>query len=153
MIIQKKLFTRLAAFIGILALSACAQLGLDEPVILDSDLAFEFGSAELTPAGARQIDMYVPSLAYRHPTRLEVVGHTDRIGSDDYNNRLSLQRAETVAQRLLMSGKFREDIVRIRGMGSRDPVVQCPDSDRQTLIDCLAPNRRVEIRVTETIRR
>lgn len=153
MMIQKKLFTRLALAVSAMALSACAQLGLDEPVILDSDLAFEFGSAELTPEGARQIDMYVPSLAYRHPTRLEVVGHTDRIGNDDYNNKLSLRRAEAVAERLLMSGKFKDDVVRTRGLGSRDPIVQCPDSDRQTLIDCLAPNRRVEIRVTETIRR
>src|SRR5699024_9963243 len=153
MIIQKKFLAGLAMAASALFLAGCAQLGLDEPVILDSDLAFEFGSADLTPQGARQIDMYVPSLAYRHPTRLEVVGHTDRIGNDDYNQKLSLRRAETVAQRLLMSGKFKDDVVRTRGMGSRDPVVQCPDTDRQTLIDCLAPNPRSVIRVTGTNRR
>lgn len=154
MTIKTSWFSRLAVLAGIVALSACAQLGLDEPMILDSDLAFEFGSAELTPEGIRQIDMYVSSLAaYKQPTRLEIVGHTDRIGSVEYNKRLSVKRAETVAQRILMSGKFNEDIVHTRGMGPHDPIVHCTDTNRQALIDCLAPNRRVEIRVTEAPRR
>ncbi len=153
MMIRKKNLLGAIGLAGAMALAGCAELGLDEPVILDSDLAFEFGSSDLTPEGEKKIDMYVPSLVYRHPTRLEVVGHTDRIGSDSYNQTLSEKRAESVGQRLLMSGKFDADQIKTRGMGSRDPVVQCDDTDRQALIDCLSPNRRVEIRVVETIRR
>lgn len=147
--IYKKHIVRAFCFSLFLLLSACAHLDMDEPIILDSDLAFGFGSAELTEAGKKQIDMYVPSLAYRNKIQLEIVGHSDRIGNPTANQKLSERRAQAVADRLLLSGKLDRDIIRVRGLGSKDPVVHCDQKSKQALIDCLAPNRRVEIRVID----
>lgn len=144
-------------FAGLLVASfligGCAHLDMEEPLILDGDVAFEFGKAELTPRGAQQIDMYVATLANSGEIRLEVLGHTDRIGSDSVNNQLSKARAQTVKDRLTKDDKLKPEHIRVRGMGSKDPIVYCDQTDRQALIDCLAPNRRVEIKVVGTIYR
>lgn len=139
--------TRLAGLACALILTACAHT--EKPIILDSDVSFRFGSAELTPEGRKKIDMYVPSLVARGEIRLEVIGHTDRIGSDSANMTLSQRRADAVRDQLVASGKIKPDHIRTRGLGARDPIVQCNQTARQALIDCLAPNRRVEIIVTE----
>lgn len=130
-----------------LTLGACAHT--PKPIILDSDVSFEFGKAELTPEGRKQIDMYVPSLLARGEIRLEVVGHTDRIGSDAANMALSKRRADSVRNQLLSSGKIQPDQIRTRGVGPRNPIVHCDQRNQQELIACLAPNRRVEINVTD----
>lgn len=137
-------------FLGLvsaLLLTACAHT--EKPLILDSDVSFKFGSSELTPEGRNKIDMYVPSLVARGEIRLDIIGHTDRIGSDSANQALSKRRADAVASQLLASGKINPDHVRTRGLGPRDPIVECHDTNQQALINCLAPNRRVEINVTE----
>src|SRR5690625_6511208 len=84
-------------FLG-LTLVACAELGLEpnDTIVLDSDVLFDFGQADLKPEGKRQIEQYVPLIKARGRTWIEVVGHTDRIGSKSTNDRLSLQRAEPV---------------------------------------------------------
>lgn len=151
MFIRKSVFRTFCLSL-IFFLSACAHMDMEDTMILDSDLAFAFGSAELTEQGKKQIDMYVPSLAYRNKIQLEIVGHSDRIGNPTANQRLSERRAQAVADRLLLSGKLDQDIIRVRGLGSRDPVVQCDQQAKQALIDCLAPNRRVEIRVIDILR-
>ncbi|HLR81974.1 MAG TPA: OmpA family protein [Paenalcaligenes sp.] len=136
-----------ALFLG-LSLVACAQLGLkpNDTIILDSDVLFDFGQAELKPEGKRQIEQYVPLIKARGKTWIEVVGHTDRIGSKSTNDRLSMERAESVRQILIANG-LNPDRIRARGLGSRSPKVECPDQARDALIECLAPNRRVVIDV------
>ena len=134
-------------------IAGCAHFDMEEPLILDGDVAFEFGKAELTPRGAKQIDMYVATLTNSGEIKLEVLGHTDRIGSDNVNEKLSRERAQTVKDRLTKDGKLKPDHIRVRGMGSKDPIVYCDQQVRQALIDCLAPNRRVEIKVVGTIYR
>jgi|SRR5690625_4208249 len=131
-----------------LALTACAQMGLqaNDPIVLDSDVLFEFGKAELKPEGQKQIEQYVPLIKARGDTWVEVVGHTDRIGDQRLNDKLSLERAESVRNLLIANG-LKADRVRARGLGSKNPRVDCPDMPRQELIDCLAPNRRVVIDV------
>jgi len=136
-----------ALFLG-LSLVACAELGLkpNDTIVLDSDVLFDFGQAELKPEGKRQIEQYVPLIKARGKTWIEVVGHTDRIGSKSTNDRLSLERAESVRQILIANG-LDPDRIRARGLGSRSPKVECPDQARDALIECLAPNRRVVIDV------
>lgn len=144
---KKTRITALSALFAAALLSGCAHT--EKPIILDSDVSFKFGSAELTPEGRKQIDMYVPSLASRGEIRLEVVGHTDRIGDPKANVALSKRRAEAVSRELTRSGRIKPDQIKTRGVGSVSPVVQCNQANRQALIDCLAPNRRVEINVTD----
>jgi len=78
------------------------------------------------------------------------MGYTDRIGSDANNQALSEARARTVADFLIGKG-LPADKVSIQGNGESNPVTgtQCDAvKARAALIDCLAPDRRVEVRVT-----
>lgn len=143
----KKIPSVFAAIAAALILAGCAHT--PDIIILDSDVSFAFGEAQLTPEGQRQIDMYVPSLASRGEIRLEIIGHTDRIGSDAANMALSKRRADAVRDRIVASGRIDPDRIKTRGVGSRNPVVQCNQTNRNELIKCLAPNRRVEINVTD----
>src|SRR5690625_1572129 len=138
-----------ALFLGA-TLVACAQLGLEpnDTIVLDSDVLFEFGQADLKPEGKRQIEQYVPLIKARGRTWIDVVGHTDRIGSKQANDRLSLERAQSVRNLLIANG-LNPDRIRARGLGSRHPKVECPDQARAALIECLAPNRRVVINVRD----
>ena len=144
---KKSLAGFLGAFFIALLLAGCAHT--PDLIVLDSDVSFEFGKAELTPEGAKQIDMYIPSLAARGEVRLDIVGHTDRIGSYESNMALSKRRADAVRDRLVASGRINPDQIRTRGVGPRNPVVNCDQQNRNELIKCLAPNRRVEINVTD----
>lgn len=146
-IIKKIPSAALAGIFAAVVLAGCAHT--PDLIVLDSDVSFEFGKAELTPAGRKQIDMYVPSLASRGEIRLDVIGHTDRIGSDAANMALSKRRADAVRNQILSSGRIKPDQIRTRGVGPRSPVVTCDQKNQQALIKCLAPNRRVEINVTD----
>ncbi|HEX6157226.1 MAG TPA: OmpA family protein, partial [Burkholderiales bacterium] len=87
----------------------------------------------------------LPQLANVHHIALS--GHTDELGSDDYNQRLSEQRANAVRDYLVAKGV---DVSRIEvvGLGRTVPVKSCLGQKGAALIDCLAPNRRVELAVT-----
>src|SRR5690625_6958326 len=110
-----------ALFLG-LSLVACAQLGLkpNDTIILDSDVLFDFGQAELKPEGKRQIEPYVPLIKARGKTWIEVVGHTDRIGSKSTNDRLSMECAESFRQILIANG-LNSDRLRSLRLGSSSP--------------------------------
>ena len=144
-IIKKIPAAKISVLAAAFVLAACAHT--PDLIILDSDVSFEFGKAELTPEGRKQIDMYVPSLVTRGEIRLDVVGHSDRIGSDSANMALSKRRADAVRNQLLSSGKLKPEQIKTRGVGPRSPVVYCDQTNQQALIECLAPNRRVEINV------
>jgi outer membrane protein OmpA-like peptidoglycan-associated protein len=76
---------------------------------------------------------------------VSVIGHTDRIGGDDYNMKLSEQRANSVADYMVGKGAPAGSITRI-GKGESEPVVQCENAANwKALVECLAPNRRVVV--------
>ena len=75
---------------------------------------------------------------------VDITGHTDRLGSDEYNLELSKRRAEAVKGYLVDKG-VEPGRLRALGKGESNPVVECPDADPATLIKCLEPNRRVEV--------
>jgi OOP family OmpA-OmpF porin len=77
-----------------------------------------------------------------------VTGHTDRIGTQQYNQRLSERRADAVRDYLVSRG-VPKDRIETLGMGKTQPVpgVVCNQKNLKELIVCLAPNRRVEIEV------
>jgi len=81
--------------------------------------------------------------------KLEVVlvtGHTDRLGTDAYNEKLSVRRADVVRDYLVSKGVPKDKIETI-GMGEKQPLVQCDQKNLKELIACLQPNRRVEVEV------
>ena len=125
---------------------------VDQTFNLSSDVLFAFGKAELKPEGMQALDALYQQIVDVKPKdgNAMVMGYTDRIGSDANNQALSEARASTVANFLIGKG-LPADKVSIQGNGESNPVTgtQCDAiKARAALIDCLAPDRRVEIRVT-----
>ena len=117
-----------------------------QKITLDSKALFDFDKAVLKPAGKEAIDSQVVG-KLAAVTKLEVVlvtGHTDRLGTDAYNQKLSERRADAVRDYLVSKGIPKDKIETI-GMGEKQPVVQCDQKNMTALIECLQPNRRVEI--------
>jgi len=103
-----------------------------------SDVLFKSGSAELLP-GARERLAKVSGIVLAYPgLHLEVEGHTDSIGGDDYNQSLSERRAQAVRAYLVQQGTAANAIV-ARGLGKTEPVASndTPEGRQQ--------NRRVEL--------
>ena len=99
---------------------------------------FVEGTDELNPAAKGAIDRVVAEVAARPSPEIAVVGHTDFVGSDQYNDTLSLQRAFRVRDLLVQRG-VPENIIQPAGRGKREPLVQASS-------DVAEPrNRRVEI--------
>ncbi|CAB3747251.1 OmpA family protein [Paraburkholderia humisilvae] len=120
-----------------------------EMISLSADALFEFGRGDLAAIrdeGRRQLDQIAVRLrALDAVDRLVVSGYTDRLGSASYNLRLSSLRADTVRRYLSNSGVTVP--IDARGFGKAQPGSTCAMREREVLIDCLARDRRVEIRV------
>lgn len=136
------------------ALGACTPPPVAAPVApipqkmtLQADATFRFDRGDLAgmlPAGKAKLDELIHDLKQvEDVTGIRIEGFTDRLGGDSYNRELSARRAETV-KRYLQSGGVNIPIT-ARGRGKEDPAVQCNDRNREALIACLEPNRRVEL--------
>lgn len=116
---------------------------------LSADGLFAFGRASIedfSPEGRAALDDLAARLAGRNVEIVHVIGHSDRIGTALANQRISSQRANSVRDYLVERGVPDERITAV-GRGSVEPVVECEGNRGQAVIDCLAPNRRVEVRV------
>lgn len=117
---------------------------------LGADGLFRFDGrslADLRPEGRRKLDALAGDIkGSRSVSAIRVTGHTDRLGSSSYNQALSLARANTVRDYLVQAG-VPAQTMQVQGKGESEPKVQCAQTRRAELIDCLAPNRRVEIEV------
>jgi outer membrane protein OmpA-like peptidoglycan-associated protein len=110
------------------------QLKLNVP----GDLSFDTGRADIKPNMRPILDQFANGLSGQPGTEVRIFGHTDNTGSDDLNNRLSLQRAEATRQYLAARGVDPSRIT-VAGHGEREPVADNgSDAGR-------ARNRRVEI--------
>ncbi len=124
-----------------------------QKVSLNADGLFRFDGAQpddLLPEGRERIARLAHEIQanFKVLHYVTVTGHTDRLGTDAYNQALSQARANTVRDLLVQAGIAR-DKVRATGMGKRQPVVSDCEGTRATpeLVRCLQPNRRVEIDV------
>jgi len=117
-------------------------------VTLSADALFMFDKSDLRNMqreGREKLDQLAGQLRrMRTLKRAQVFGYTDRLGSDSHNVMLSQSRADTVRNYLVQRG-VPANLLDARGMSSADPVVTCDLKNKQALIDCLQPNRRVEI--------
>jgi OOP family OmpA-OmpF porin len=123
-------------------------------VNLTSRELFEFNKATLTDDAKRRLDAeVVAKLREVGDVRyINVNGHADRLGSGQYNQQLSEKRADAVRAYLVSKGVDASKVETF-GFGKTTPVKSCPDQkDRKSLIDCLAPNRRVEVEIQGTPR-
>ncbi|MGJ4802981.1 OmpA family protein [Luteimonas sp. SDU82] len=114
---------------------------------LSGDFLFDFDQDVLTARGMEVLDQLARQLSGTR-SRVDIVGHTDRLGSVAYNQDLSERRARTVADYLVSRGIERERLG-TSGRGEAEQVKQC-EGERPTpeLRACLHPNRRVAISIT-----
>lgn len=123
-------------------------------VTLQSDTLFGFDQSIIRAEGKKQLDDEVIGKMKEYP-QIELVlvtGHADRIGSDAYNLQLSQRRADAVKDYLVEQGV---DSARIQtaSKGESEPVVTCDEVQGKAggrskeLIECLKPNRRVEVEI------
>jgi OOP family OmpA-OmpF porin len=124
-----------------------------EKVSFSADVLFDFDKAELKPEGKDALDGFVDKLRGVNYEVIVAVGHTDRIGTEAYNKRLSVRRAEAVKAYLVSKG-VPANKVYTDGKGKSDPVTkpgQCPGTRvTKALIQCLQPDRRVDVEVAGT---
>jgi outer membrane protein OmpA-like peptidoglycan-associated protein len=119
---------------------------------LSADALFAFGRsgvADIKPDGNAELKRIAAEISAAKDSQVTVVGHTDRIGSDASNQRLSQARADTV-RGVLVSHGVAAGSIRAEGRGEAEPITRdCADSlARRALVACLAPDRRVEIAVS-----
>lgn len=128
------------------------EVGPDKPafekITLQAEVLFDFDKATLRDEGKKILDAEVTEKMKAHP-EIEIVlitGHTDRIGTDNYNQRLSERRANQVKQYLMSQG-IEEGRLHAVGKGEKEPVVDCKGIYGKKAIECLQPNRRVVVEV------
>ncbi|WJF91772.1 OmpA family protein [Paraburkholderia bonniea] len=115
---------------------------------LKADSLFGFDRSDeggMLPAGKADLDALVQALREQggKVRGMRINGYADRLGRVTYNQKLSLQRAETVQSYLRRHGVTVP--MTAAGLGAEHPLVECQQKERSALIQCLAPNRRVEI--------
>ena len=116
------------------------RVGEGIAVTFESGLLFPFNSTDLLPAGRNNLQGLASSLSRYPDTEVLIVGHTDDVGSDAYNQGLSVQRAEAAAAVLAAAGVPRNRI-QTAGRGESEPIAGNGDeASRQQ-------NRRVEVAI------
>jgi len=127
-----------------------------EKITLAADALFDFDKATLRPEGKAKLDDVASKVKDISLEVIIAVGHADRIGKDAYNQKLSERRAEAVKAYLVGKG-IEANRVYAEGKGEKQPKTKpddCkmkPESSRnKKLVECLQPDRRVEIEVIGT---
>lgn len=124
-------------------------------VSFSADALFTFDKAEVRPEGRRALEKFATELRGTTFEHISVIGHTDRIGSDAYNLRLSKRRADAVKSILVESAGLDAAKIDAEGHGKSDAVTkpgECEGKRSPKLIACLQADRRVDIEVRGTQR-
>ncbi len=116
---------------------------VSEKVTFAADAFFDFDKTALKPEGKAKLDDLVSKMGGINLEVIIAVGHTDSVGSDAYNQKLSVARSEAVKAYLLSKG-VEKNRVYTEGKGEKQPVADNKTSEGR------AKNRRVEIEVVGT---
>jgi len=123
-----------------------------EKVTVAADALFDFNKATLRPEGKAKLDDVVAKSKQLVLEVVIAVGHADRIGSAAYNQKLSEKRAASVKDYLVSKG-IPANRIYTEGKGSKQPVTkpdQCKGPKSAKVIECLQPDRRVDIEIIGT---
>jgi outer membrane protein OmpA-like peptidoglycan-associated protein len=113
-------------------------LAAQPPKSMSFTLYFDTNSTEVSAAARPVLAELFAEVAKRAAVEVQVTGHTDRVGTDTDNDRLSLERAEAVRAMLIQRG-IQATFIRAVGRGEREPLVPTPDEQSEPR------NRRVEV--------
>lgn len=105
-----------------------------------NDVLFAFNKSDLTPAARSELDSLMAKLQNADVVSIKVVGHTDSVGSDAYNQALSERRASSVADYLLSQGLAPNKLTS-EGKGESEPIADNESEEGR------AKNRRVELHI------
>lgn len=112
---------------------------------LGSDtINFDFDKADLRPANKELLSRIAGVLLTSSGYRVQIFGHTDDIGTQEYNQELSLRRAEAVRNYMVEAG-LDPSIITVKGFGKSNPLVEGSSAEAR------AKNRRVEIGIIDTV--
>ncbi|MDR2166141.1 MAG: OmpA family protein [Zoogloeaceae bacterium] len=125
-------------------------------ITLDADALFDFNKDTLRPEGQASLDELASQAGQLDLEVITAVGHTDRIGKEAYNQRLSERRAASV-KRYLISKGIADNLIYTEGRGETQPVtgdscngIGAENGRNKRLVACLQPDRRVDIEVIGT---
>lgn len=125
---------------------------LKETLTLEADALFAFNKftiGDMLPQGHHALNnaiAQIKELEGQEQVSVYVIGHTDRLGDEAYNLDLSDKRAKSVVAYMLSRG-IKPVTINALGAGEYIPVKQCSEGNRKQVIQCLQPNRRVEIMI------
>lgn len=123
-----------------------------QSIDFSADALFGFNQAVLSPAGRAALDDFARQLGGAQYEAIFVTGHTDRLGTAKYNQKLSERRAHAVKNYLVRKG-VPANRINTDGRGETQPVTRpgdCKGPRSARLIACLQPDRRVHVEVTGT---
>ncbi|MDO9050045.1 MAG: outer membrane beta-barrel protein [Methylotenera sp.] len=122
-----------------------------ETITIEASKLFDFDEAKLKDTSVLDNEVVPKMKGNRIFTSVKVTGHTDKFGSEAYNQKLSEKRANQVRDYLISQGIEADRLLAV-GKGEMIPLVDCDGvKGRKALIECLAPNRRVEIEATRSM--
>ena len=121
-------------------------------VSFNADVLFGFDRAVVSTSGKHALDKFTNELQGTEFDHITIEGNTDRIGTQMYNEKLSLQRAEAVKAYLVSNSRLNAAKITTVGKGSGSPVTAAGDCKNiktsAAVIACLEPDRRVDVEVT-----
>jgi OOP family OmpA-OmpF porin len=120
-----------------------------QKVTLAADVRFDFDKSAIKPNFKDRLDALSSQIGGINLEVVIAIGHADPIGTLQYNQKLSVRRADA-AKAYLVSKGIEPNRVYTEGKGETQPVKACPKLSGKSLIDCLQPNRRVELEVIGT---
>ena len=120
-----------------------AAAPVTEKVTLAADVLFDFDKAVVKPEGQAKLDELVGRMKAINLEVIIAIGHTDSIGSDAYNQKLSMRRATAVKTYLTSKG-IEANRIYTEGKGEKQPVASNATKDGR------AKNRRVDVEVVGT---
>lgn len=117
--------------------------------IEDRTVTFSFDSAKLTDDAKQRLNSLAGALNNTNNIReVTILGYTDKIGPSEYNKKLSVERAHMVKDYLASQGYINTKVAELHGYGEQDSVTNCTGSSvNNDLIQCLQPDRRVEVQI------
>ena len=122
-----------------------------ETITIEASKLFGFDEAKLKDTSVLDNEVVPKMKENKIFASVKVTGHTDKLGSEAYNQKLSEKRANQVRDYLISKGIEADRLIAV-GKGELVPVVSCDGvKGRKALIECLAPNRRVEIEATRSM--
>jgi outer membrane protein OmpA-like peptidoglycan-associated protein len=131
-----------------LTAAAAAPDTSPDKITFSADALFDFDRAILKQKGKQSLDNLMAKLGKVKYDVIVAVGYTDRLGSEAYNKKLSVRRAEAVKKYLVSTHSIDPSNVFVDGKGEANPVTGTTCKGKgKSLISCLQPDRRVEIEI------